>query len=127
MQIYLSKGKNHWFTFGIQTQNLRIGSRGISDRDNVSPKAIIYIFYFQPKPAQCRSFIKGMRRFFFCTKTKKRKIVKPTNACKDTVRRRKDGKPAIFTSTVGKASGNKENNPTSMLQDIINQLETHNK
>ncbi|KOB76617.1 Dystrophin [Operophtera brumata] len=58
----------------------------------------------QPKPAQCRSFMKGMRRFFFCTKTKKRKLVNPTKSCKDTVRRRKDGKPAIFTSTVGKAA-----------------------
>lgn len=86
--------------------------------------------YFQPQPAICLSFIKGMKRFFFCTKTKKRNVSKPTKTQlakeSSSTRRRRDGKPVIFTSTVGKASGHKDN-PALMLQDIINQLEAQNK
>lgn len=89
-------------------------------------------FTFQTKSTECLSFIKGMKRFFFCTKTKKKRHVRGSKKSTDkseggSVRRRKDGKPAIFTSTVGKASGNNANNPATMLQDIITQLETQNK
>ncbi|XP_028172885.1 dystrophin-like [Ostrinia furnacalis] len=85
------------------------------------------------KPAQCLGFIKGMKRFFFCTRTKKKQISKKGSKKSidkvenHTLRRKKEGKPAMFTSTVGKASGNGGNNPASLLQDIINQLETQNK
>ncbi|XP_049876859.1 uncharacterized protein LOC126374330 isoform X2 [Pectinophora gossypiella] len=84
-------------------------------------------------PSQCLSFIKTMRRFFFCTKTRKKKTARCTKSSKKTekesgtARRRKDGKPAMFTSTVGKASGHAASNPASMLQDIIAQLESQNK
>ncbi|CAH2042641.1 unnamed protein product, partial [Iphiclides podalirius] len=86
------------------------------------------------KPPECLGFIKGMRRFFFCTKTRKRKTSKKdSNKCLDkfdhpaSVRRRKEQRPTIFTSTVGKASGNNAQNPATTLQDIIMQLETQNK
>ncbi|CAG9795534.1 unnamed protein product [Diatraea saccharalis] len=87
------------------------------------------------KLGECMSFIKGMKRFFFCTRKKKRKMTKKCSKKSidkgensGTVKRRSDGKPAIFTSTVGKASGNGVNNsPASLLQDIITQLETQNK
>ncbi|RVE46221.1 hypothetical protein evm_009111 [Chilo suppressalis] len=87
------------------------------------------------KLGECLSFMKGMKRFFFCTRTKKRKMAKKcskksTDKVENhgTVRRKSDGKPAMFTSTVGKASGNCVNNsPATMLQDIIMQLETQNK
>lgn len=68
-----------------------------------------------------------MKRFFYCTKTGKNKP-KPSKkrnekVRQDSVRRKKSEKPAIFTSTVGKASGNAANNPANTLQDIISQLE----
>lgn len=44
-----------------------------------------------------------------------------------TLKLKKEGRPAMFTSTVGKASGHNAKNPTNMLQDIIAQLESHNK
>ncbi|CAH0590066.1 unnamed protein product [Chrysodeixis includens] len=86
----------------------------------------------QPKSSECLNLLKGIKRFFFCTKTKKKRPKKGSKKSTDkadtaSLRRRKDGKPAIFTSTVGKASGNNANNPTTMLQDIITQLETQNK
>lgn len=87
----------------------------------------------QIKSSECLSFIKGMKKFFFCTKTKKKRPKKSSKKVSEkseghgTVRRKKDGKPAIFTSTVGKASGNNANNPASVLQDIITQLENQNK
>ncbi|XP_059059649.1 dystrophin-related protein 2-like [Achroia grisella] len=85
----------------------------------------------ETKPPECLSFIKGMKRFFFCTRTRKKKISKKNpkklDKADSTVRIKRDGKPTIFTSTVGKASGNGANNPTCMLQDIITQLETQNK
>ncbi|KAL0869611.1 hypothetical protein ABMA27_005865 [Loxostege sticticalis] len=84
------------------------------------------------KPAQCLGFIKGMKRFFFCTRTKKKKMAKKNSKRSvdkvenhGTIRRK--NKPAMFTSTVGKASGNSANNPASLLQDIINQLEMQNR
>ncbi|XP_075980911.1 dystrophin-related protein 2-like [Anticarsia gemmatalis] len=87
----------------------------------------------QTKSPECLSFIKGIKRFFFCTKTKKKhpkkgskKIAEKPEA-QGSVRRRKDGKPAIFTSTVGKASGHNANNPANILQDIISELEMQNK
>lgn len=88
----------------------------------------------QVKEPECLGFIKGMRRFFFCTKTKKKKTSKKDpKKCSDkfekagSVRRRKEERPTIFTSTVGKASGNNAHNPANTLQDIITQLETQNK
>lgn len=70
-----------------------------------------------------------MKKFFFCTKKKKKcnkkgrkNVEKLSNA--GSVRRKE--KPVIFTSTVGKASGNK-NNPAVTLQDVITQLENENK
>ncbi|XP_045501544.1 dystrophin-like [Colias croceus] len=82
------------------------------------------------KPSECMSFMKGMRRFFFCTKTGKKKASKKCSKKRNdkvaraaSVKRKKEEKPAIFTSTVGKASGNKANNPATTLQDIITQLE----
>ncbi|KAH9635871.1 hypothetical protein HF086_002431 [Spodoptera exigua] len=86
----------------------------------------------QTKTSECINFIKGMKRLFFCTKTKKKgpkKGVKKAidNVDSGTVRRRKDGRPVIFTSTVGKASGNNGNNPAVVLNDIITQLETQHK
>ncbi|XP_068620266.1 dystrotelin-like isoform X2 [Battus philenor] len=84
------------------------------------------------KQPECLSFIKGMKRFFFCTRTKKRKTSKRTSGKADngnktgSLRRRKD-KPKIFTSTVGKASGNSSAHPATTLQDIITHLETQNK
>ncbi|XP_048483681.1 dystrophin-1 [Plutella xylostella] len=91
----------------------------------------------EAQPSECLSFMKGMRRFFFCTKTKKKKTIKSsskksTSTEKGTEntacdKKKKDGRPAIFTSTVGKASGNNKNNPTVMLQDIIAQLESQHK
>ncbi|KAM3956685.1 uncharacterized protein ACR2FA_009335 [Aphomia sociella] len=86
----------------------------------------------ETKPSECLSFIRGMKRFFFCTRTRKKKISKKNSKktidkVDSSVRKKRDGKPAIFTSTVGKASGNAANNPASMLQDIITQLETQNK
>ncbi|CAB3242422.1 unnamed protein product [Arctia plantaginis] len=87
----------------------------------------------QIKSSECLSFIKGMKKFFFCTKTKKKRPKKGTKKSIEkteghgSVRRRKDGRPAMFTSTVGKASGNTASNPASLLQDIITQLETQNK
>ncbi|CAH2089782.1 unnamed protein product [Euphydryas editha] len=81
------------------------------------------------KPPECLSFMKGMKRFFFCTKKKKKSskkirknIDKPSNS--GSIRLKE--KPAMFTSTVGKASGNK-NNPAVTLQDVITQLENENK
>ncbi|XP_045527256.1 dystrophin-like [Pieris brassicae] len=80
------------------------------------------------KPTECLSFIKGIKRFFFCTKTgkKKAKGTKKTEKVKQASVRRKS-KPAIFTSTVGKASGNTANNPANTLQDIISQLENQTR
>ncbi|XP_063386213.1 dystrophin-like [Cydia fagiglandana] len=84
----------------------------------------------ETKPQECLSFIKTMRRFFFCTKTRKKTKKKTTKKAismtkeKETVKKER---PAMFTSTVGKASGHVNNNPASMLQDIIVQLETQNK
>ncbi|CAG5030032.1 unnamed protein product [Parnassius apollo] len=87
------------------------------------------------KPHECLGFIKGMKRFFFCTKTKKRKTSKKNSKKKSidkvgnsgSIRRNKEERQTIFTSTVGKASGNNANNPATTLQDIIMQLETQNK
>ncbi|XP_053615054.1 dystrophin-like [Plodia interpunctella] len=84
------------------------------------------------KPPECLSFIRGMKRFFFCTRTKKKKLSKKSSKksvdkVENPVKRRRDGRPAMVTSTVGKASGNNASNPTSMLQDIITQLEVQNK
>ncbi|KAG6454853.1 hypothetical protein O3G_MSEX008907 [Manduca sexta] len=82
----------------------------------------------QVKPSECLGFIKGMRRFFFCTKTKKKKTVtskKVERQYRQGSVKRKKGK--MFTSTVGKASGTTDNNPSTVLQDIIVQLETQNK
>ncbi|XP_022816512.1 dystrophin-like [Spodoptera litura] len=86
----------------------------------------------QTKTSECINFIKGMKRLFFCTKTKKKGPKKGSkknvdNVDSGTVRRRKDGRPVIFTSTVGKASGNNASNPTVVLNDIITQLETQHK
>ncbi|KAF9422326.1 hypothetical protein HW555_001916 [Spodoptera exigua] len=86
----------------------------------------------QTKTSECINFIKGMKRLFFCTKTKKKGPKKGAKKAIDnvdsgTVRRRKDGRPVIFTSTVGKASGNNGNNPAVVLNDIITQLETQHK
>ncbi|XP_013193519.1 dystrotelin [Amyelois transitella] len=84
------------------------------------------------KPSECLSFIRGIKRFFFCTRTKKKKVSKKTTK-KTTekmdisVKKWRDVRPAMVTSTVGKASGNAASNPTSMLQDIITQLEVQNK
>ncbi|KAJ8718087.1 hypothetical protein PYW07_006017 [Mythimna separata] len=83
----------------------------------------------QTKSSECMNFIKGMRRLFFCTKTKKKGPKKGSKKSVEkaegaSVKRRKDGKPVIFTSTVGKASGNNANNPLAMLHDIIVQLES---
>ncbi|CAH0713132.1 unnamed protein product, partial [Brenthis ino] len=83
------------------------------------------------KPTECLSFINGMKRFFFCTKTKKKKTNKKNrksnkNLANQGSIKRKNEKPAIFTSTVGKACGNKAN-PAVTLQDVINQLENENK
>ncbi|XP_050352163.1 dystrophin-like [Nymphalis io] len=80
------------------------------------------------KPPECLSFIKGMKRFFFCTKTKKKSSKKGRKNGDKLVNsvKRKESKPAIFTSTVGKASGNKAN-PAVTLQDVITQLENENK
>ncbi|KAF9794319.1 hypothetical protein SFRURICE_019042, partial [Spodoptera frugiperda] len=57
----------------------------------------------QTKTSECINFIKGMKRLFFCTKTKKKGPKKGSkknvdNGDSGTVRRRKDGKPVIFTS-----------------------------
>ncbi|XP_026320706.1 dystrophin [Hyposmocoma kahamanoa] len=81
----------------------------------------------ETQPSQCLSLVKTMKRFFFCTKTKK-KIVKNSNKVsdKETMKKRKECRPAIFTSTVGKASGHNSNLP-SILQDIITQMESQNK
>ncbi|KAL4703095.1 hypothetical protein ACJJTC_018132 [Scirpophaga incertulas] len=85
------------------------------------------------KPAECLGFIKGMKRFFFCTRTKKKKrsnkiskknldrVDKPINV------KQAENKPSMVTSTVGKASGNNVNGTTTLLQDIIVQLEMQNK
>ncbi|XP_026763351.1 dystrophin-like [Galleria mellonella] len=86
----------------------------------------------ETKPSECLSFIKGMKRFFFCTRTRKKKISKKNpkkmiDKVDNSVRRKRDSRPVIFTSTVGKASGNAVNNPAVMLQDIITQLESQNK
>lgn len=87
----------------------------------------------QAQPSECLGFIKGFRKIFFCTKTKRKnskKVAKKSTEKTEghgSVRRRKDGRPAIFTSTVGKASGNIANSPVSMIQDIITQLETQNR
>lgn len=87
----------------------------------------------QAKPPECLSFIKTMRRFFFCTKTKKKKTSKQKDLSRRMVKdaevpsKRKEGLPKMVTSTVGKASGHAASNPESMLQDIITQLETQNK
>ncbi|XP_026495474.1 dystrophin-like [Vanessa tameamea] len=80
------------------------------------------------KPPECLSFIKGMKRFFFCTKTKKKSSKKGRKNGEKLANpvKRKESKPAIFTSTVGKASGNKAN-PAITLQDVITQLENENK
>ncbi|KAJ8717431.1 hypothetical protein PYW08_005830 [Mythimna loreyi] len=83
----------------------------------------------QTKSSECMNFIKGMKRLFFCTKTKKKGPKRGSKKSMDkvdggSVRRRRDGKPVIFTSTVGKASGNNANNPVVMLNDIIVQLES---
>ncbi|CAH2235341.1 jg5910 [Pararge aegeria aegeria] len=83
----------------------------------------------QIKPTECLSFMKGMKRFFFCTKTRKKKTSKKERKNKQTKQstvKRKE-KPAIFTSTVGKASGNKANNPAMTLQDIITNMENDTK
>ncbi|CAK1584806.1 unnamed protein product [Parnassius mnemosyne] len=86
------------------------------------------------KPPECLGFIKGMKRFFFCTKTKKRKTSKKISKKSidkvgnpGSIRRSKEERQTIFTSTVGKASGSNANNPATTLQDIITQLETQNK
>ncbi|KAI5642957.1 EF hand domain-containing protein [Phthorimaea operculella] len=93
---------------------------------------VLEIIDGEAHPSQCLSFIKTMRRFFFCTKTKKKKTSR--KMCKKTDENshgnaKRNGRPAMFTSTVGKASGNatNANNPASMLQDIIAQLEAQNK
>ncbi|XP_023947768.2 dystrophin [Bicyclus anynana] len=81
------------------------------------------------KPTECLGFISGMKRFFFCTKTRKKKTSKKerkTKPAKQGPAKKKD-KPAIFTSTVGKASGNKANNPAMTLQDIITNMENDTK
>ncbi|XP_045777553.1 dystrophin-1-like [Maniola jurtina] len=81
------------------------------------------------KAPECLSFIKGMKRFFFCTKTRKKKTSKMDKKNKQTRQsslKRKE-KPVIFTSTVGKASGNKTNNPAMTLQDIITNMENDTK
>ncbi|XP_039758913.1 dystrophin-like [Pararge aegeria] len=81
------------------------------------------------KPTECLSFMKGMKRFFFCTKTRKKKTSKKERKNKQTKQstvKRKE-KPVIFTSTVGKASGNKANNPAMTLQDIITNMENDTK
>ncbi|XP_041984755.1 dystrophin-like [Aricia agestis] len=78
------------------------------------------------KPIECLSFMKNVKRFFFCTKTKKKKTCRK-NKSNDKQTDKKTNKPAMFTSTVGKASGNNANNPASTLQDIITQLENQNK
>ncbi|XP_050682595.1 dystrophin-like isoform X2 [Leptidea sinapis] len=78
------------------------------------------------KPNECLSFIKGMKKFFFCTKSGKKKASKKVSHKRKSDKRQgslKRSKPAIFTSTVGKASGNSAGNPASTLQDIIQQLE----
>ncbi|XP_013137007.1 PREDICTED: dystrophin, isoform E-like [Papilio polytes] len=82
---------------------------------------------------ECLSFVSGMKRFF-CTSTRKKKTSKKEakkqsdkqKQSDKTVSVRRKGKPSIFTSTVGKASGNNNTDPTSTLQDIINQLEGRN-
>ncbi|CAK1553054.1 unnamed protein product [Leptosia nina] len=84
----------------------------------------------QIKPTECLSFMKGMKRFFFCTKTGKKSSKKGSKKKKErpgSVRRKQDEKPAIFTSTVGKASGHKRNNPAITLEDIITQLENQTR
>ncbi|XP_063626484.1 dystrophin [Cydia splendana] len=84
----------------------------------------------ETKPQECLSFIKTMRRFFFCTKTRKKAKKKTTKKATSMSKEKeivKKERPAMFTSTVGKASGHVNNNPASMLQDIIVQLETQNK
>lgn len=87
-------------------------------------------------PRSQSGFIKGVRSLFFCTKTKKKrgsKKAKKIDASEkrtdadSSSRRKREDKPAIFTSTVGKASGHNTNNPAVILQDIIDQLETKNK
>ncbi|PZC83054.1 hypothetical protein B5X24_HaOG208527 [Helicoverpa armigera] len=85
----------------------------------------------QPKSSEYMNFLKGMRRLFFCTKTKKKGPGSKKGSKKSIDRpegsdRRRNG-PVIFTSTVGKASGNNASNPAVMLQDIITQLETQQK
>lgn len=74
--------------------------------------------------------MKNVKRFFFCTKTRKKRTSKKKTKGKNLASqgsvRRKNEKPAIYTSTVGKASGNKAN-PALTLQDVINQLENENK
>ncbi|XP_013163231.1 PREDICTED: uncharacterized protein LOC106114529 [Papilio xuthus] len=85
-------------------------------------------------PPECLGFVSGMRRFFFCTSTRKKKTTKKEVKKQSSDKQKSDktgsvrrkGKPAIFTSTVGKASGNNKSDPTITLQDIINQLETRN-
>ncbi|KAJ0173963.1 hypothetical protein K1T71_010109 [Dendrolimus kikuchii] len=78
----------------------------------------------QIKSSECLGFIHRMRGFFFCTKTKKRKtskkLLKRSDREKVSVRR----SSGIVTSTVGKASGKRENNPIYVLQDVITQLES---
>ncbi|XP_063366788.1 dystrophin [Cydia amplana] len=84
----------------------------------------------ETKPQECPSFVKTMRRFFFCTKTRKKAKKKTTKKATSMTKEKeivKKERPAMFTSTVGKASGHVNNNPASMLQDIIVQLETQNK
>lgn len=89
------------------------------------------IIHGEPLPTNY-NFLKGVKKLFFCTKKKKKRSTKKKVKSKEendssgTLKKKKDEKPAIFTSTVGKASGNSVNNPTIMLQDIINQLESQN-
>ncbi|GBP27259.1 hypothetical protein EVAR_77273_1 [Eumeta japonica] len=87
----------------------------------------------QIKPPECYGFMKSVRRIFFCTKTRKKGLKKPTKKKlidpinvveKPNIEAEK---PIIFTSTVGKASGNKNSNPAVLLEDIITQLEKQNR
>ncbi|CAG9563774.1 unnamed protein product [Danaus chrysippus] len=90
------------------------------------------------KPPEHLGFIEGMSKFvedmerlFLCMGTKKKKPSRRGKDRNDVLTsqstKTREVTPSMFTSTVGKASGNKANNPVVTLQDIITQLENQNK
>lgn len=85
------------------------------------------------------SFVKSLKKLFTCSDDKARPahLARKEHSSDDEKKAcTKQGelskkavgdKPTMFTSTVGKASGNVAANPTLLLQDIIVQLESQNR